>query len=118
MALSRQPTLARRTAPARAEPPAPDTARPKPPVTLPKIELVSRTETALRPAPAATPPRPASAAPTTPASPASGGSVAGSYALQENAYALRDYYRSQNVRAGVERIMVNDRPTYQVRVWR
>jgi hypothetical protein len=89
---------------------------------LPKIELVSRTEPAARPAstpaPAAAPPRPTAAAPAAPASRPSGGNIVGSYALQENAYALRDYYRSQNVRAGVERIMLNDRPMYQVRVWR
>jgi hypothetical protein len=44
--------------------------------------------------------------------------VVGSYALQENAYILRAYYRNQNVRAGVEKIMVNDHPMYQVRVRR
>ncbi|MBL8248350.1 MAG: SPOR domain-containing protein, partial [Candidatus Competibacter sp.] len=47
-----------------------------------------------------------------------GGTVAGSYALQENASALRDYYRSQNIRAAVESIMVNGRPMYRVRIWR
>ncbi|HAS50573.1 MAG TPA: hypothetical protein DCS21_02000, partial [Gammaproteobacteria bacterium] len=55
----------------------------------------------------------ASAAPS-----ASGGSVAGSYAIQENAFAVRDQYRSRNIRAEVDRIMVGDRPMYQVRVWR
>ena len=66
---------------------------------------------------AAPPPRP-QPAPAAPASSSGGGAVVGSYALQENAYALRDYYRSQNVRAGVERVTINGRPMFQVRIWR
>ncbi|MEI2783432.1 MAG: hypothetical protein V9H25_20235 [Candidatus Competibacter sp.] len=85
---------------------------------MPKIELLAKSE-----APTATPrpaPPAAAPAPTHPQQPASagGGTVAGSYALQENANALRDYYRSQNVRAAVERINANGRPMYQVRIWR
>lgn len=76
---------------------------------LPAVELQSRPTT---PVPARL------AIPTLPASTPGGGSVVGGYALQENAYTLRDYYRTQNVRAEAERIMVNDRPMYQVRVWR
>ena len=102
------------TAPARTGTPVSEAARSKPSAALPKIELVSRAEPAPRSAPA--PLRSESAASTS--SPLSGGAVVGSYALQENAYALRDYYRSQNVRAGVERVMANGRPMYQVRVWR
>lgn len=71
---------------------------------FPKSELVSRTETATAA------PRPAPARST---AASSGGTVVGRYALQENAYALRDYYRSQNIRAGVEQIMANDRTMYQ-----
>ena len=74
------------------------------------IELQSRPMTSM---PARVP-----VIPTLPANTSSGGSVVGSYALQENAYALRDYYRSQNVRAEAEKMIVNDRPMYQVRVWR
>ena len=74
------------------------------------IELQSRPMTSM---PARVP-----VIPTLPDSTSSGGSVVGSYALQENAYALRDYYRSQNVRAEAEKIMVSGRPMYQVRVWR
>jgi hypothetical protein len=83
------------------------------PPTLPKLELVSRSETPAPPQAPAPPPRQP-----TPANPASGGSVAGSYAIQENAFAVRDQYRSRNIRAEVERIMVSGRPMYQVRIWR
>ncbi|MFZ1831058.1 MAG: hypothetical protein WAW42_20315, partial [Candidatus Competibacteraceae bacterium] len=78
---------------------------------LPTLELVSRSET--RPSPPAPPPR----QPTL-ANPASHGAVAGSYAIQENAFAVRDQYRSRNIRAEVERVMVSGRPMYQVRIWR
>ena len=44
--------------------------------------------------------------------------MAGSYAIQENAFAVRDQYRGRNIRAEVERIMVSGRPMYQVRIWR
>ncbi len=90
---------------------------PKPAAPLPKLELIARSE-----APATRTPRPVSPPPpqkqpaATP--PAGAGSVVGSYALQENAFAVRDQFRSRNVRAAVERIVVNDRQIYQVRVWR
>jgi hypothetical protein len=44
--------------------------------------------------------------------------VVGSYALRENANALRDYYRSQKVRSEVEQTMAGARPMYRVRIWR
>ena len=97
----------------------------KPAVTLPKLQLVSRAESTATarepgpPSPTATAPAPRSAPNLPPSSaPVSGGTVAGSYALQENATALRDYYRSQNIRAAVEQITVNGRPMYRVRIWR
>ena len=74
------------------------------------IELQSRSMTS---APARVP-----AIPTLPTNTPNGGSVVGSYAMQGNAYALRNYYQSRNIRAEVERIMVNNRALYQVRVWR
>ncbi len=46
-----------------------------------------------------------------------GSSVAGSYSIQENASALRDYYRVQNIRAVVERVIIDGRQIYQVRIW-
>ncbi len=102
------------------EPTQTDGAPAKPVSSLPKIQLVSRAEST---APARSSTRPPTAnAPSqpqpAPPAPASGGVVAGSYALQENASALRDYYRSQNIRAAVESIMVNGRPMYRVRIWR
>jgi hypothetical protein len=44
-------------------------------------------------------------------------SVAGSYSIQENANALRDYYLVQNIRAVVERVTIDGRQIYQVRIW-
>ena len=70
------------------------------------IELQSRPMTS---APARVP-----VIPTTP----NGGSVVGSYAMQVNANAVRDYYRSQKIRAVVEEVMANGRAIYQVRIWR
>ncbi|HRD67659.1 MAG TPA: hypothetical protein PKY50_16060, partial [Candidatus Competibacter sp.] len=90
-------------------PQAPINAKAKPPAALPKIELLAKSETAsAMPRPPAPRPRPAPA----------GGAVVGRYALQENANALRDYYRSQNVRVAIEQITANGRPMYQVRIWR
>jgi cell division septation protein DedD len=88
---------------------------PRPAAPLPKLELIARSEAPATsvPRPASPPPRPQPAA-----APADASRVVGSFALQENAFTLRDQFRSQNVRAAVERIVVNDRPMYQVRVWR
>jgi hypothetical protein len=44
--------------------------------------------------------------------------VVGSYALRENADALRDYYRGRSIRAAVEETTINGRLMYRVRVWR
>ncbi len=103
----------------RPEAPRTDSVRPKPPAALPKIQLVAKSEpptTAARPpaasAPAATPPRPQ------PPPPSAGGAVVGSYALRENANALRDYYRSQKIRVAVEEFVANGRPMFRVRIWR
>ncbi len=119
-----QAETARREA-ARAEAAHREAARPKAPSALPKIELVSRSENA---SPAAKPPAPPAAAkpprPQPPQEPVAsaptrgGGTVVGSFAIQENAYAVRDDYRNQNIRAGVERVTVNGRTLYQVRIWR
>ena len=43
--------------------------------------------------------------------------IGGSYAVQENAIALRNYYRTQHIRAEVERTTVNGRPLYVTCVW-
>ncbi|HNW79686.1 MAG TPA: SPOR domain-containing protein, partial [Candidatus Competibacteraceae bacterium] len=61
-------------------------------------------------------PAPALEAPARPS--AGGGTIAGRFALQENAYAVRDQYRSQNIRASVEQVNTGGRPMYQVRIWR
>ena len=94
-----------------------DGARPKPPAAFPKIDLIAKAEgpsavarTTAPPAPAATPRAPPPVRPS--------GAVIGSYVLQENANALRDYYRARKIRAEVELTLVNGRPLYRVRVWR
>ena len=70
---------------------------------MPKIELVGR---ASSPAP----PKPKSSG-------RLGWTVqAGSFALQQNAAGLRDKLRTQRFDASVERIMVNGRVLYRVRV--
>ena len=74
------------------------------------IELQSRSMTS---APARVP-----AIPTLPTNTPNGGSVVASYAMQENANALRDYYRSQKIRAVVEETEFGGRPLYRVRIFR
>ena len=101
---------------ARPEAPRTESTRPKSPAALPKIELVAKSQA---PTAAARPAAPPPAAAPTPAPPATaGGAVVGSYALRENANALRDYYRSQKIRAVVEETVANGRPLYRVRIWR
>ncbi|MDG4583705.1 MAG: SPOR domain-containing protein, partial [Candidatus Competibacter sp.] len=83
-----------------------EAARAKPLTTaLPQIELVAK-------------PRTPAAAPSPPAAAPTGGSVVvASFALQDNAYAVRDRYRSRNIRAAVEQTTANGRPLYLVRIW-
>jgi hypothetical protein len=87
----------------------------KPSNRLPKIHLLAKSEN-----PSALLTRPATPAPATrPQSNAAGpGVVAGNYVLQENANSLREYYHNQNVRVAIERVTVNGRQMYQVRIWR
>ncbi|HRE56126.1 MAG TPA: hypothetical protein PLP22_15215, partial [Candidatus Competibacter sp.] len=94
--------------------PAPAPVRVKPTPALPKIELLAKSE----PVAALPPQRPPAPVVRSQPAPTGTSTVAGRYALQENANALRDYYRSQNIRVAVEPINVNGRPMYQVRVWR
>lgn len=47
-----------------------------------------------------------------------GGTIGGSYAVQENAIALRNYYRTQNIRAEVKRTTVYGRLLYVTCIWR
>jgi len=105
---------------ARPAAPRTDSVRVKPPAALPKIELVAKSEAPVAaqrppttPAPAVAPPRPQQPPPAS-----AGGTVVGSYALRENANALRDYYRGQKIRAEVEQAMINGRQMYRVRIWR
>ncbi|MFZ1862361.1 MAG: hypothetical protein WAV81_17105, partial [Candidatus Competibacter sp.] len=101
----------------RSATPSANTAKTNPAVVpLPKIELLAKSES-ISPAPPR-PVAPATSRPQLQPAPAGAGTVAGRYALQENANTLRDYYRSQNIRVAIEQISVNGRPIYQVRIWR
>ena len=109
---------------------APTQARPTPTLAAPTAaptriptQAPTRAPTA---APTAAPTRAPTSAPTSapaaapPQSPTANtsGAVVASYALRENANALRDYYRSQKIRAVVEETAANGRPLYRVRIWR
>lgn len=82
---------------------------------LPKLQLLAKSEN-----PSVTASRPTISPPIARPQPSTGGPgvVAGNYVLQENANSLRDYYRNQNVRVAIERVTVNGRQMYQVRIWR
>ena len=119
---SRQNTTEDSMPPSAQSPKAtPPKATPPPESTLPKIHLLAKSEipttTPRPPAPQSSQSLPSTAKPQT-APPIGGGTVAGSYVLPENANALRDHFRNQNVRVAVERVTVNGRLMYQVRIWR
>lgn len=84
-----------------------EAARAKPPTVAPPIELVARSQPPVTPDP-----------PAAPATGGGGGTVVATYAMQDNAYAVRDRYRSRNIRAAVEQTTANGRPLYLVRIWR
>ena len=102
---------------ARSEPPRTEDARTRSPAALPNIELVAKSEALSATARPSAPPAGAST-PSQPAPASVGGAVVGNYALRENANALRDYYRSQKIRAVVEEVMTSGRTMYRVRIWR